>query len=233
VAKVPLADLQQLLNDQREKNRLQQLLQEQRDAAEQARIAEIAKREGAERALAEQKTLYDAKVAEWQQKYNDLTGSLHAEKKAAVIAENLTGYDYTSPEAASDVRLILERELETAIDAAGNVTVRQRGTGRPAADFIKDIMATPRMGHFIRAASRGGTPAQHAAAAAAAQVPLAAAGPIPGTVKPSNPGEEAYALWWQQMQEAKAKGYGSIGLTLPAVPASGIGPGRAPAGGMH
>src|SRR5436305_9227011 len=48
VAKVPVSALTQYLNDQRELNRLRILMQEEHDQAEQARIAEMARREGAE-----------------------------------------------------------------------------------------------------------------------------------------------------------------------------------------
>jgi hypothetical protein len=209
--KVTPESLQHYVQIESKYNELTAQQQRALEEAEAKRLAEMVRRGEAEEALKRQRETMEAKLADSEKRHQELQARLHAERKAVAIADALAGKDFMNPAAARQVRKLIGDELETTTDASGTILVRQKGTGRPAADFIAEALQGADYAHFLKTTSRGG-------GGGAGATITAAPGPVPGTVTPSSPGEEAFALWWQQQEAARVKGYGPIGLNFASPP---------------
>jgi hypothetical protein len=131
--------------------------------AEDARLLALAKAGESERALAEQRTTYEQRVTEANTKYASLEQTLFSADKNATLASSLSGVTFAGEtpedkaETARQLRAILEPQFDTSRDASGQIITREKGTGRPAADVLKEALASKRFAHFFAAQSRGGS----------------------------------------------------------------------------
>jgi hypothetical protein len=133
---------------------------------ESARLKALADKGESDKALAEQRATYEARVQEASDRYANLESLYLGEKKANVIGDALAGIKFVSPDAERDARAKLAVAVTAARDAAGTIVVRDP-TGRPAADVIREALASPAYAHFLAADARGGTHRGSAATTAA------------------------------------------------------------------
>lgn len=129
-------------------------------AAEEARLREVAAREGAETALTQQRETWQRDLEAERQRARDVETRWHRAERDRTIAGELSGATFVTPEAAAQVRQLLEGRFETRTDATGRVVVQEIGTGRPAADVIREAIASPSFAHFLAPTTGGGTGAQ-------------------------------------------------------------------------
>jgi hypothetical protein len=127
------------------------------EEAERQRSLAIAAKEGAEKGLEAERTRLEAKIAETNTRYADLERQYLTEKKALAIADALSGVKFISSEAERQMRQLLEPQFAATRDAAGQPVVRDATTGRPAADVIKEAIASKGYDHFLDPATRGGS----------------------------------------------------------------------------
>jgi hypothetical protein len=155
---VPLAsdEYLRLRSAQQELEQLRQQQAQQLFAAEQARLQEVVHREGATRALQEQRGLYEARLAQIQAEYQNIRNATLNERKATVITEHLAGKQFNAstpdqvPIVANQVRHLLEQRFETVPDATGNMIVREKMTGQDARQVLPLILNGPEFAHFFR-----------------------------------------------------------------------------------
>jgi hypothetical protein len=133
------------------------------ELAENARIKAIADKDGAEAALNEQRSAWERKLVEETTKFQNLERSLFDANKEQVLSSTLAGVTFAgdSPEdkaeTARQLRAILEPQFETSRDATGLIITREKGTGRPAAEVLKEALASKRFAHFLASQSRPGS----------------------------------------------------------------------------
>jgi hypothetical protein len=164
-ATIPLtvAEYQRLLGVERELADFRTQRQKDLDAAEQARLTAVAAKEGAETALGQQRTTYEQRILTEQQKYSSLEGSLFSAAQQQTIASALSGVTFAGAtpqdkaETARQLLTILDPMFETSRDATGQIVVREKGTGRPAAQVLQEALASGRFMHFFAATARGGS----------------------------------------------------------------------------
>lgn len=141
-------------------------LQRQQEAAIEAKEAErlraLAEKGNVEEALAQQRASWERKHAEAQARYADLERQVFEDRKAAAIAEAFQGRSFAGETAeqradtAAMARQLLRDELETVRDASGSLSVRDKVTGRPAAEVIAERLDSPRFAIFFAPSARGG-----------------------------------------------------------------------------
>lgn len=192
------AEYQRLVTAAAERDTLATQRENDRRAAEEARLREVARAEGAETALTQQREAWARDLEAERQRARDVETRWHRAERERTIAGQLGGVPFVSPEAAGQVRQLLEGRFETRTDATGAIVVQEVGTGRPAADVIREALATPAFAHFIRPTAGGG---------AGAQTPNPAGGVGQGAMNPI----EAHlfgALRGQVMPDQPVPGFG-------------------------
>lgn len=132
------------------------------EAKEAERIKALAERGRIEEALSQQRQALEAKLGESAARFAELERQIFDERKNAVIAQAFAGRAFVgdSPErqaeAAMQVRALLESRFETVRDASGALVVRDKASGRPAADVIRETLDSASYAHFFAPSSRGG-----------------------------------------------------------------------------
>ena len=146
-----------------------QLAQVQRD-----RQAEVDMKEGERiKALAEAGQIKEALKAQeslWQQRENDAKQKLanlerqwSDEKAEVVLVSALNGRNFagaTDAErqaAAGMLKTILRGEIEAVRNVDGSVMVKDKASGRPAADVLNERISAPALAFFFAPQSRGGS----------------------------------------------------------------------------
>lgn len=123
------------------------------EEAEQRRLAEVAQRQGAEQALAQQQAQVEAE----RQARLALQNRYLTRERDATLATALGGMPIRSPEAAQQVQTLLRDRFEARENADGSVNVVEVGTGRPAADVIREALGSPAFAHFLNPSTQGGS----------------------------------------------------------------------------
>lgn len=145
--------------------RLQEFQRQQEatlELKENERLRALAEKGQIEEALDQQRRTWEQKHAEAVSRYTLLEQQIYGERKAAAISEALQGRAFVgeSPEqkaaAAAMVRRLLQDEFETVREASGALTVRERSTGRPAVDALRERLESPSFAIFFAPTSRGG-----------------------------------------------------------------------------
>lgn len=141
-------------------------VQRQQEAAlemkEQERLRALAEKGQIEEALEQQRRSWERKHADAVSRYTLLEQQVFGERKSAAIAEALQGRAFVgeSPEqrsaAATMVRRLLQDEFETVREASGALVVRERASGRPASEALRERLDSPQFAIFFTATSRGG-----------------------------------------------------------------------------
>jgi hypothetical protein len=132
-------------------------------AKETERLTALAKTGEVEKALEQQRTAWEAKLGEERSNFSKVRDLYHGKAKAEALAGPLAGVAFSglTPEiqanAASQFRMLIQDRFETYEDSQGNLIVREKGTGRPAADVMKELVNAPEYQHFFVPKSRGGS----------------------------------------------------------------------------
>jgi hypothetical protein len=153
---LPVDEFQRLMAKARQLDEFEAEKARALEQKEQARLRALAEKGEADKALEQQRTTYEDRLNQERQRANALQSALFNKERTAVLNDALFGVDFISADAGRQARKLLEDELETTTDAAGAVLVRQRGTGRPAAEVVKEQIASPAFAHFIRPTNTGG-----------------------------------------------------------------------------
>lgn len=143
------------------RSRLAALESEKAQAVEAERnkhLQELAETKGAKAALEEQQKQLQEKYEAADKARRDIDARYLGEKKANAINDGLAGIDLIdSPAAQRQVRRLLDERFSVERDAAGKEVVRDRETGRYAADAIPDIMRSDEFAHFLKPTTTGGS----------------------------------------------------------------------------
>jgi hypothetical protein len=152
--------LRTLESQLKEYQRLQEATLEQK---ENERLRALAEKGQIEEALRQQRQAWEQKHADALSKYSSLERQVYEERKTAAIAEAFHGRAFVgdSPEqrssAAAMVRRLLQDEFETVRDASGALVVRDKVSGRSAAEAIRERLDSPQFAIFFAPSSRGGS----------------------------------------------------------------------------
>jgi limonene-1,2-epoxide hydrolase len=149
-------EYKRLLDDRNRLAEIEAQRQREVDDKENARLKALAEKGQAEEALAQLRTNKDAEVTRERDRANALEREILGDRKKVAISVGLDGVDWVSEKAARDARLILEERFEATRDAAGVVAIREKGTGKPAADVIKEWRASDDSAHYQKATTTGG-----------------------------------------------------------------------------
>ncbi|MDR3622794.1 MAG: hypothetical protein P4L85_25800 [Paludisphaera borealis] len=152
--------LRTLESQLKEYQRLQEATLEQKESE---RLRALAEKGQIEEALSQQRQAWEQKHAEALSRYSSLERQVYEERKTAAIAEAFHGRSFVgdSPEqktaAAAMVRRLLQDEFETVRDASGALLVRDKVSGRPAAEAIRERLDSAQFAIFFAPSSRGGS----------------------------------------------------------------------------
>lgn len=133
------------------------------DAAERSRLDAMASEGKSREAMDELRKSYDAKLADATKRHADLEATVSRDRVTASLADALQGRNFVgdTPEAkagtAAMVRKLLADDFETSRDGSGNLIVRDKTTGRPAADVLKERLDSPQFAIFFAASHGGGS----------------------------------------------------------------------------
>lgn len=133
------------------------------EAAEAARLKALADKGQVEEALEQQRKTWEQKHAEATTRYSQLEQQVFGERKEAVLSEAMNGRQWygETPEqraaTAGMARRLLQDEFETVRDASGALVVREKASGRPAAEVIRERLDSPSFAVFLAPTTRGGS----------------------------------------------------------------------------
>ena len=127
------------------------------EAKEAERLAALVAKGQADEALNQLRAAKDTAVKAATDRADGLEAQILGERKSGAIATHLLPASFVSEAAANQVKTILDSRFEAVRDATtSTVTVREKGTGRPAADVIREFLASPDAAHFLRPSTQGG-----------------------------------------------------------------------------
>lgn len=164
------------------------------EAKEAQRLQALAEKGQVQEALNQQNQAWQRKQAEAEARFADLERRVLNDRRDAAIADALRGRTFVGDsaerkaEAATMVQQLLANDFEAARNADGTYAVREKATGRPAAEALAERLDSPRFALFQAASSKGG-------AGAGGDKPPAGSGeePKPGSL-------EAIAAAWKERQ---------------------------------
>jgi hypothetical protein len=200
---VPLSveEYQRLRALEKQIEEVQKVQQSVLEAKEAERLRALAEKGQIEEALAQQRTAWEQKHSEALARYTQLEQQVHAERKNSAIVEAFHGRSFIgeTPEqrgaTAAMVRRLLQEDFETTRDASGALVVREKITGRPAAEVLRERLESPQFAIFFAPSSRGGSGADGTRP--------------PASVHPTQPGSlDAIVADWRNRQTQ----YQSFGL---------------------
>jgi len=132
------------------------------ESKEAERLRALAEKGQIEEALDQQRKSWEQKHAEALSRYTQLEQQVHAERKNTAIMEGFHGRSFVgeTPEqkaaAAAMVRRLLQDDFETTRDASGALVVREKISGRPAAEVLRERLDSSQFAIFFAPSSRGG-----------------------------------------------------------------------------
>jgi len=144
----------------KEYQRLQEATLEQKESE---RLRALAEKGQIEEALSQQRRAWEQKHAEALSRYSSLERQVYEERKTAAIAEAFHGRAFVGDTAeqktaaAVMVRKLLQDEFETVRDPSGALVVRDKVSGRPASEAIRERLDLPQFAIFFAPSSRGGS----------------------------------------------------------------------------
>jgi hypothetical protein len=162
---IPLTveEYQRLRSLEKQLEEVQKAQQATLEAKEAERLRALAEKGQIEDALAQQRKSWEQKHAEALSRYTQLEQQIHSERKGSAIAEAFQGRTFVgdNPEqraaTAAMVRRLLHDDFETTRDASGALVVREKVSGRPAADVIRERLDSAEFAIFFAPSSRGGS----------------------------------------------------------------------------
>lgn len=133
------------------------------DAQNNERLKVIGEKEGVQKLLEESNK-------GWQRKLDEANGSIakvrdlyHSKAKSEALSAPLAGIEFvgndadTKAKVAANFRTLIEGRFEVREDDAGNLVVRDKVSGRPAADVMKELLNAPEYQGFFAPKTRGGS----------------------------------------------------------------------------
>ncbi len=153
---------------------LKSAVQAQYEAAEQARLKALAEKGMVEQALTEQRGTWEKKHAEALTNYSKLETSWLGEHSAKAVSECLNGLEFSGPNPAKTAALarrLLADEVEAVMGPDGKPLVRDRSTLRPAADYLRERLASEDFAVLLKPRSGGGAGSDGTQAPAPTQQP--------------------------------------------------------------
>jgi hypothetical protein len=165
VKTVPLSveEYQRLRLLEKQLEEFQKVQQATIDAKEAERLRVLAEKGQIEEALAQQRSAWEQKHAEALSRYTQLEQQVYSERKNTAISEAFAGRAFVGDTAeqrattAAMVRRLLQDDFETTRDGAGTLVVRDKVSGRPAAEVLRERLSTPQFAIFFAPSSRGGS----------------------------------------------------------------------------
>jgi hypothetical protein len=162
---IPLSveEYQRLRAMEKQLEEVQKLQQSALEAKEAERLRALAEKGQIEEALAQQRTAWEQKHAEALSRYTQLEQQVYSERKNSAIVEAFHGRSFIgeTPEqrgaTAAMVRRLLQDDFETTRSVEGGLVVREKGTGRPAVDVLRERLDSPQFAIFFAPSSRGGS----------------------------------------------------------------------------
>jgi hypothetical protein len=160
---LPVEEYQRLRSLEKQLEEFQKQQQAALEMKETERLRALAEKGQIEEALSQQRKAWEQKHAEALARSAQLEQQIHAERTSAAITEALQGRAFVgdSPEqraaTAAMVRRLLLDEFETVRDSSGALVVREKTTGRPAAEALRERLNSPQFGIFFAPSSRGGS----------------------------------------------------------------------------
>lgn len=153
-----LRDIEQQLNE------FQRTQQAALEAKEAERIKALAEKGQIEEALNQTRASWEQKHNDALSRYTQLEKQVFAERRDSVISSAFRGRQFVgqTPDqqasTASMLQRLIEDKFETTRDgASGALVVREKGTGRPAADVLKSLLDSPEYALFFMPTTRGGS----------------------------------------------------------------------------
>lgn len=151
-------EYRRLLDNQARLNEIEAERQREIDAAKQREIDALAKRGEADTALAKAREQHAEELRKERERNSALEAERLADRKADAIKSGLLGVAFSNPaHGPRQVELLLANRLESVRDSAGQITVRDKVTGKPAADAIAEWLASEEANHFLAATNGGGS----------------------------------------------------------------------------
>ena len=162
---IPLSveEYQRLRSLERQIDEFQKLQQSTLEAKEADRLRLLAEKGQIEEALDQQRRAWEQKHTEVLNRYNQLEQQVHTERRNVAIIEALHGRSFIGDTAeqrsatAAMVHRLLQDEFETTRDASGALIVREKVTGRPAAEVLRERLDSPQFAIFFTPSFRGGS----------------------------------------------------------------------------
>jgi hypothetical protein len=155
-------EFQRLRSLEKQLEEFQRVQQSTLEAKEAERLRALAEKGQIEEALAQQRKTWEQKHAEVVSRYTQLEQQIHAERKNGAIAEAFHGRSFVgeTPDQRSAtammVRRLIQEDFETTRDASGALVVREKASGRPAAEVLRERLDSPAYAIFFAPSSRGG-----------------------------------------------------------------------------
>lgn len=106
-------------------------------------------------ALGKLEGFYQGQVSTKDQALKAIDARLHETVKATEIGRAAAGVRWANEHAARDGVEKLAARFETVADGQGNVLVREKGSGRPAAEAVRTLLEGDEFAHLLDASSRG------------------------------------------------------------------------------
>ncbi len=149
---LPADEVGRLYTAERTLRELQAKNEELVQAERQKALKALSDKEGVEKAL-------QAAQAQAQQEIESYRQTILGDKLAVTLADALAGVEFLSEHAREHARIILASRTEAAFDPTDprRVIVRDKATGRPAKDAIRDALASEEFAHALKAKAKGGT----------------------------------------------------------------------------
>jgi len=157
-------EYQRFRSTEQQFNEFKQQQQAALEAKEQERIRALADKGQTEEALKAHRQLFEAKQLEAESRYAALEQRVFDRERSSVIGEVLAGRTIAgeTPEVregrAKILRMLLQEQVEVSRDASGEIVVRDRASGRPAADVLRERLSDDQsLAIFFAPNTRGGS----------------------------------------------------------------------------
>lgn len=168
------------------------------DDERQKSIRALAEKGEIEAAFEELRKDHAARLLVEQEKAARLEEQILTDRKEVAVTQALAGTAFADKEAAAAARALVALGLESVRDpATGQVVVREKATGRPAAEYVAAWLASSVAARLLAPTTRGGAP-------------FAGSPPVPtpnGSAagrQARNLGEAALTRWRQAQRENPA-----------------------------
>lgn len=128
------------------------------EAERQRTVDALAKKGEVEKALTDERTKWQSDIRGRDERIALLDNERLIDRKSATVSAALAGKPFVSDYAAQHVHTILSDKIEAWRDlTTGEISVREKGTLKPAGEAIAAWLAGPEAAHFLVATTKGGS----------------------------------------------------------------------------